>query len=104
MQAQGANRSRHHARVLFSPGNFLVCVPNAQPSPEVEVLQRNSRAAQLVDIARQMSQRPLKRTERNNLRADVHADSPPLHISRIAMRQVQASRLLRSEEHTSELQ
>src|SRR4029077_3196674 len=46
------------------------------------------------DIARQPSQRPLKRAELHNLRADMHADSPPLHIPRTAVCQVQASRVL----------
>src|SRR5882724_10775449 len=94
MQTQRTNRCRHHPRIRLSLGHFLVRVTNAQPASKIQILQRNSRAPQFTHIARQSPQSPLEWPKSHNLRADVHADSLPPNVPRIALSQIQPTRLL----------
>src|SRR5882724_2641414 len=94
MQTQRTNRCRHHPRIRLALRHFLVRVTNPQPASKIQILQRNSRTPQFTHIALQSPQRPLEWPQSHNLRADVHADSLPPNVPRIAMSQIQPPRLL----------
>src|SRR6266446_2707830 len=94
MQAQRTNRLRHQASVSLARRNFFVGVANPQPAAKIQILEIDSRPAQLAHISSQPPQRAAKWIERGNLRADVHADSPPGDVARRAMHEIQAPGLL----------
>ena len=71
---------------------FFHRVSHAQTATEIQILQIDSRAAQFLHIARNPPKRATKRSKRNNLRADVRADSLPLQIFGILMRKIEPPR------------
>src|SRR6266404_7775269 len=94
MQAQRTNRLRHQASVSLARRNFFVGIANAQPAAKIQILEIDSRPAQLVHVSSQPPQRTAKWIERGNLRTDLHADPPPRDVARPAMREIQAPGLL----------
>src|SRR6267154_2284659 len=71
--------------------DFLLGVANAQSPAEIQVSQPDSRFAQFVHVNRQLAQRATKGPERDNLRANMHADPPPLYVLRAAVSQIQTA-------------
>src|SRR5262249_54367485 len=69
---------------------WLVGITNPETAAEIQVTQHDSRRLELSHVTRDSLECAAERIERDNLRADVCADSMPANRARILVLQIQA--------------